>query len=540
MNIVHMNTFAYQSHEHQATARAEATAAHANKRLHAYTADISACLGDQSQLLLSIRREKFADSNPGAFDNVKGDPSRKLESEPPWADAPQHLHVNLPEIEEFCNRHRAVLSHIGSCLQEYAACIRSAFSTHMLLGKPAEQIGGDRAREIEGGQSRDLVALTSPEEFKVNVSVVTTAFEKECKRLVRSAAAEAARQRRLNPPPADYPCAAKPPDSIPTVHLVTLASPAREGVATKERMEKMVNQRSGRSLSWGAPRHGTCNEATYGSSTSIPIDELVAQEQTWMRECSRQIAAGVGDRLPSNLPAFATRLPEPARLPGALPAGCRVGGLSRPFVAPVHKAHVVSEQERAIKQKEAEICAMQQKLQTLSSGMRFLEMQIHASARSMGRYDETAREMKILASLIKVRSQELDHLRDGNFVVAPPAVTAWGRDHAQRMAGPFSLPKQMERAGQSLARVRQEVSCLAGSLKHKDILVYSDVHSDAFSMQTERDPFASKSCMLLHRPHSAMREMATLEQSLDEARNIRSRLHSLHSRQRVGLLAGDN
>lgn len=177
---------------------------------------------------------------------------------------------------------------------------------------------------------------------------------------------------------------------------------------------------------------------------------------------------------------------------------------------------------------------MQKRMATLSSGMPFLEEQIHAGARIMGQYDQSARELRILESLIQVRTNELDRLQSACPVFPGPAIRAMGRDRAQAMTSPFGVPQLIARASESLARAQHEASYLANSLRAKDVIVRC---GKGFHIQTERDPFAAKYC---HRPQSALREMTRLSLVQAEAQSIDRRLALLHTRQRVGLLSGPN
>ena len=83
--------------------------------------------------------------------------------------------------------------------------------------------------------------------------------------------------------------------------------------------------------------------------------------------------------------------------------------------------------------------------------------QIHGGALALGRYDQSMREIKILKSLIQVRSHELKRLRSCNPVIPAPAVLAMGRDREQRTTAVLSVPHQMHLACKSLANLQHEI-----------------------------------------------------------------------------------
>ena len=157
--------------------------------------------------------------------------------------------------------------------------------------------------------------------------------------------------------------------------------------------------------------------------------------------------------------------------------------------------------------------------------------QIHGGALALGRYDQSMREIKILKSLIQVRSHELERLRSCNPVIPAPAVLAMGRDREQRTTAVLSVPHQMHLASKSLANLQHEASYLACSLRSQDVIVRS---GKGFDIETEKDCFANAYC---HRPQSALRKMTQLSLVQAEALSIQRRLDLLHARQQVGLLA---
>ena len=385
-----------------------------------------------------------------------------------------------------------------------------------------------------------LAPAMEMEAAAIALAIETARAERAAARAAAKATAEeAARQRRINPPPEDYPGGMKPPDSITTNELPVLAaSPTRKldvdaQASATENLHEEVRLRAGRSLSWGAPRQGRPDEAVYGWAVSTPINDLVEQERQWLKICSRQMTSSVTDRLHSNKREFGTKLPDAVQAHGSMPSGCATGSSSRPFLAPYKQADVVRAHCRKIQQKEEELRNMTKRLGALSSGMPFLEQQIHAGSRVMGQYDQSAREIKILQSVIQVREAELRRLGATNPVVPAPAVVAFGKDHAERMleSARFSLHQQIAASTRSLARAQQQVSHLACSLRSKDVVVRSGKKLD---VETERDAFASKYC---ERPHSALREMSRLTHVQAEALALSKRLSTLEARQRVGLLA---
>ena len=378
-----------------------------------------------------------------------------------------------------------------------------------------------------------LTPALNMEAAAIAQALATARAERAAARAAAKAAAEeAARARRIDPPAEDYPHGAKPADCVETGDLPGLgSSPKRQ--TELDALQREVSLRAGRTLSWGAPRQGKPAEAVYGAAASTPVTDLVEQEKEWLKLCSRQMMASVADRLRSNRNDFEARLPDAAQVAGSMASGCVTGSSSRPFLAPHKQAVFVEAHCRKIQRKEDELRGMRKRLASLASGMPFLREQIHAGSRVMGQYDQSAREIKILESLIHLREQELSRLRSSNPVLPAPAIVALSKDRAEHLAegARFGLQQQIAASTRSLAQAQQQVSYLACSLRSKDVIVRS---GKTIHVETERDAFASKYC---ERPHSALREMTRLSQVQAEALALSNRVCLLQARQRVGLLA---
>jgi len=335
----------------------------------------------------------------------------------------------------------------------------------------------------------------------------------------KAAAEAAARQRRVDPPPDLYPEGVRPPDSVPTRELGALGASSMR----PDEVERVAHQaalRANRSLAWGAPRQALPDEAVYGPAAASPVESLIAAEQAWLKSCHVQMDSGLADRLASNRADFAPRLPEIPLRRGAAPAGCAVGS-ARPYLAAaLHPARAVDAQAQNIRAKEAEVQRLEKRQDVLQSSLPFIQQQIHAGARVMGRYDQGERELREVKRLLQKKRGQLLVLRSSNPVIAAPAVVALGRDRAEQMAAKFSLPHQIERHTRALARTQEEASMLAWSLRAKDIIVRS---GKAFEIETERDAWAQAHCL---RPQSALREMSRLSVVQVNATALRVCQHS--------------